>query len=187
MSTVTEWRLRAIATVLLLLPLAFAQQRSDKAGLPWASQQYVPMTGFEGENSSVTWYYTWSPTPVVYSTYSSSYSPLFAFVPHIWGIDDTHTTDFFKALKNNFSSTARLPEWPILTYNEPDQPGQALCTPEDAAAHWKEHLEPLRRVNGGQWTLASPAVTSAPRGKTWLNEFRGNCSGCDWDFTALHW
>ncbi len=111
----------------------------------------------------------------------------FIFVPQIWGIDNQTTTLFLSALADNFTSVEMLPDLPILTYNEPNQPGQALCSPSDAAIHWKTHLEPLRKINGGNWTLASPAVTSAADGKTWLNEFLGNCSGCGWDFGAIHW
>jgi hypothetical protein len=152
----------------------------------------VPMTGFQGVNTSITWYYTWSPSPVTYTSRSSwgrtkASSPPFAFVPQIWGIDDARTSEFLQALDTNFSSSTTLPSFPILTYNEPNEPTQALCSPSDAARHWRTHLEPLRQVNGGKYTLGSPAVTSAPDGKVWLNEFLGNCSGCGWDFTTVHW
>lgn len=56
-------------------------------------------------------------------------------------------------------------------------------TPEDGAQMWKTYLEPLR-AQGVR--LGSPAPSSAPSGKTWLQAFLTACAGgCTVDFIAL--
>lgn len=48
---------------------------------------------------------------------------------------------------------------------------------------WKTYLEPLRALGV---RLGSPAPSSAPSGKTWLQDFLGACNGgCTVDFIAL--
>jgi len=71
-----------------------------------------------------------------------------------------------------------------LGFNEPDHPGQAEMGTGQAADVWRQYLAPLK--NQGYY-LVSPAVTSAPKGKTWLQGFMNACNGCNVDAIALHW
>lgn len=72
----------------------------------------------------------------------------------------------------------------ILAMNEPNQQGQAQVSAGDAAAQWKQYLEPLKANTGVR--LGSPAPTNAPSGKQWLYDFLGACGGgCNVDFIAL--
>jgi hypothetical protein len=177
------------ATHTLLIGFLWLQlvQAAGKAGLPWASGPYVPMTAFQDPNSTVSWYYTWSASPVSYPRYLNHGGRLttspFAFVPQLWGIDGSLTTTFLQGIQTNFNGVELTPDRAILTYNECDQPGQAVCTPAAAAAHWEQYVEPLRASG---WRVGSPVTTSAPRGKEWMRQFQGNCTGCDWDFTTIH-
>ncbi|KAG8902302.1 hypothetical protein FRB99_004641 [Tulasnella sp. 403] len=75
----------------------------------------------------------------------------------------------------------------VLGMNEPDIPSQANLSPGDAAAQWKNFLEPLKSVQPSI-RLGSPAVTNTPAGKQWMYDFFGACgNGCTVDFVALHW
>ena len=56
----------------------------------------------------------------------------------------------------------------------PDNGGQANMSPGDAANLWRSALQPL----AGKFRLGAPAVTSAPSGKAWLQQFFSACSGC---------
>ncbi|EGO26014.1 hypothetical protein SERLADRAFT_466941 [Serpula lacrymans var. lacrymans S7.9] len=73
----------------------------------------------------------------------------------------------------------------ILGMNEPEQSAQSNITPAEGAQMWKSYLEPLR-AQGVR--LGSPAPSSAPSGKTWIQDFLTACEGgCTLDFIALHW
>jgi hypothetical protein len=64
----------------------------------------------------------------------------------------------------------------------PNQAGQSDISPSDAAGLWQSLIQPLHELG---MRLGSPAPTSAPDGKTWLQSFLGNCTGCTVDFIAL--
>jgi hypothetical protein len=70
----------------------------------------------------------------------------------------------------------------VYTVCRPNQAGQSDISPSDAAGLWQSLIQPL---HGLGLRLGSPAPTSAPDGKTWLQSFLGNCSGCTVDFIAL--
>ncbi|KAJ7073579.1 hypothetical protein C8F01DRAFT_1241873 [Mycena amicta] len=74
----------------------------------------------------------------------------------------------------------------ILAFNEPDISSQANLTPQAAAALYQQYIHPLSAKG---FKLATPAVTNggAPTGLTWLDSFLGNCTGCAYDYIALHW
>lgn len=75
---------------------------------------------------------------------------------------------------NNIPSTARY----ILGYNEPDHTDQAHMSPEVAAQHWKNDIEP----HGHGKILVSPAVTNL----NWLTQFFHYCKHCRVDHIAVH-
>lgn len=74
--------------------------------------------------------------------------------------------------------------------DRPERGDQAGMKPSDAVQMWKKSLEPLRAKWGVR--LGSPAISSAPSGKAWLEEFWGICGlnsttstpGCEVDFVA---
>jgi hypothetical protein len=73
----------------------------------------------------------------------------------------------------------------ILGMNEPDQGGQSNIPPQTGVQLWTTFMEPLRAKG---LRLGSPALSSAPAGKTWLQDFFTACNGtCNVDFIALHW
>jgi hypothetical protein len=134
-------------------------------------------------------YYTWSP---------SSTQTNLEFVPMLWG---QREVDQFSSTINDTISTGGItavlgmnecvfcsygsPIAPILTppNSRPQESSQSNLTPEQGAAMWKTYLEPLRSRGV---RLGSPAPSSAPSGKTWIQDFLTACDGgCTVDFIAL--
>ncbi|KAF7351501.1 Glycoside hydrolase family 128 protein [Mycena sanguinolenta] len=74
----------------------------------------------------------------------------------------------------------------ILAFNEPDISSQANMTPEDAASYYLQYISPLSAQG---FKLATPAVTNGgpPTGLAWLDAFLAACTGCAYDYIALHW
>jgi len=69
--------------------------------------------------------------------------------------------------------------------NEPQQGAQSNLTAQQGADLWKTYMQPLKAQG---ILLGSPAPSSAPSGKTWLQDFLTACNGgCTVDFIALHW
>ncbi|KAJ7693296.1 hypothetical protein B0H17DRAFT_844386, partial [Mycena rosella] len=67
----------------------------------------------------------------------------------------------------------------------PQQPGQSNLTAQEGADMWKTYIEPFHAQG---LRLGSPAPSSAPSGKTWLQDFLTACDGgCTVDFIALHY
>ena len=65
----------------------------------------------------------------------------------------------------------------------PQQTGQSNLSPEDGANLWKTYIEPLKSQGV---RLGTPAPSSAPSGKTWLQDWLDACAGgCNPDFVAL--
>ncbi|EIM87592.1 glycoside hydrolase [Stereum hirsutum FP-91666 SS1] len=146
---------------------------SSKAGLAWANGKWVDMKQYES-TGKVSWYYTWGPDPVDGATIE--------FVPMFWGSKDI---DDWQSSIN--STISELDVKAILGFNEPQQSGQSNLTPSDGASLWQTYIEPLKSANPSL-RLGSPAPSSAPSGKTWLQEWLSACNGgCTPDFIALHW
>ncbi|PPQ63734.1 hypothetical protein CVT24_004243 [Panaeolus cyanescens] len=147
---------------------------TSKAGLAWPNGNSVDMTQF-ALSDKISWYYTWSAWPVKSQTELE-------FVPMLWGersIEDFNST-IFQTL-----SQAQPPVTAILGMNEPDQGGQSSMTPQEAAQMWQTFLQPLRAY---AVRLGSPATSSAPAGKQWLQDFFTACgANCTVDFVATHW
>ncbi|KAG8765915.1 hypothetical protein FRC12_007196 [Ceratobasidium sp. 428] len=143
---------------------------SLKAGLGWGGGGNISQ--FEGHQ--VGWYATWAPTSWV------TPPPALEYVPQLWGGRDAAL--FGSTV--NASSISLNGIKNILAMNEPQEPSQSNLSPQDAAAMWKTYLEPLKAAGV---RLGSPATTSAPNGKTWLQDFLTACDGCSVDFIALHW
>lgn len=116
-------------------------------------------------------YYTWSP---------DGFQSNLEFVPMLWG--PAQTDDWNNNIDNTISS---LHVTHALGFNEPQEVSQSNLSPEDGASMWKQYIEPLKQQN---ITLGSPAPSSAPSGKTWLQQWLDACAGgCTVDFIAMHW
>ncbi|KAE9408781.1 hypothetical protein BT96DRAFT_807750 [Gymnopus androsaceus JB14] len=158
-------------TSVATLALSPRTTNSSKAGLAWPNGNSNDISQYL-TTGKVSWYYTWSPDAVS--------STNIEFAPMLWG--NASTNDFTSTI-NNTISTKNVTA--VLAMNEPDNVGQSNLTPQQGAELWTQHLEPLKSQG---IRLGSPAPTSAPAGKTWLQNFLTACNNsCTVDFIALHW
>lgn len=174
-----------LLTVLLLaaLPQAHTQTTPlpSKRGLAYLGDTHASdNTLLLSPNSSLSWYYNWSPNPV--STLSS-----LPFLPLLHGLDDvsSSTADTLSTLPSTSTH--------LLAFNEPDgttSSGGSAISPSDAAQAYIQYLVPLREQG---WNISHPATTGSTSGLDWLQKFNASCwsiapdTGCVADFVALHW
>jgi RNA polymerase sigma factor (sigma-70 family) len=120
-------------------------------------------------NSRASWYYTWSPRHDGVTTPKGA-----QFVPMIWGAKDVNDSAL---------SAAKAAGPYLLGFNEPDLPGQADMSVEQALDLW-----PRLQATGS--TLGSPSVAfgGADEGG-WLDRFitGAKSRGYRVDFVTLHW
>ncbi|KAH7344889.1 glycosyl hydrolase catalytic core-domain-containing protein [Rhizoctonia solani] len=112
--------------------------------------------------------YTWSP-------WCPENAKILCF-QQLWG---TKQKSSFTSLINPSKSKM------VFGFNEPNQGDQSNMSAQDGAALWNESIRPLKDQGA---LLVSPATTSAPSGKTWIQDMEKACGGsCGFDFIALHW
>ncbi|KAI0721880.1 glycosyl hydrolase catalytic core-domain-containing protein [Cerioporus squamosus] len=100
------------------------------------------------------------------------------FWPMLWGGGSDKISAFEKAMSKPKYGTI------VLGFNEPNEQGQSNMDPQTAASLWKQHIEP--QVAKGYKTC-SPAMSSRPNGKQWMQDFMKACDGCTVDYQCLHW
>ncbi len=174
----------ALAT-LTLLPFSQCQgTSSSKRGLVYVPSNKYPSDDniWISASSDLTWYYNYVSTP----------SPAFAgntqlqFVPMLWGATtDASNNQFLNDVQTQIKGGAKIPY--VLGFNEPDSGanGGSGIPADTAAQTWIREMEPLR-AQGVK--LGAPAVTGAPSGFTWLQNFFTACDGkCNPDFLPVHW
>ncbi|EIW52701.1 uncharacterized protein TRAVEDRAFT_53142 [Trametes versicolor FP-101664 SS1] len=101
----------------------------------------------------------------------------FDFWPMLWGGDASRLAAFDSAVTAGLGTI-------ILGFNEPNEIGQSNLDPGTAAALWRQHIEPKRALG---YQTAAPAVSIASNGIPWLRSFIQACSGCNFDYVAVHW
>lgn len=126
--------------------------------------------GSDLSSTKASWYYNWSPD----ASASNVKDPNATFIPMIWGAKNMNPKDL-AAAKNSNSPM-------LLTFNEPELPGQANMSPQEALSHWGQ-LEATGKK------LSSPAVSNGPEGMQWLDQFMQGAaaSGHRVDSISLHW
>ncbi|KAF9268715.1 hypothetical protein L218DRAFT_977190 [Marasmius fiardii PR-910] len=150
---------------------ATAVTNTSKAGLAWPNGDGDDINQYLS-TGRVSWYYSWSP--------SGGLKTDIQYVPMLWG--EGQVEEFSSTINQTISE---LNITHVLGMNEPQEKGQSNLTPQQGADMWKTYLEPLRSRG---IRLGSPAPSSAPSGKTWLQEFLTACDGsCTVDFIAVHY
>lgn len=173
-----------VGLVVLLLATHCKALASSKRGLV-----YVPSKKYPGDDSlwdapesHLTWYYNYQSTP----SHSFDDSTKLQFVPMLFGASDSNSdTTFLDDVRSQIKRGAKIPY--ALAFNEPDGLGNGGSNvPVDTAvANWIRQMEPLKELGV---KLGAPAVTGAPTGKTWLQNFFRTCHGrCTVDFIPVHW
>lgn len=174
-----------VVGALAFLPSALCQiSKSSKRGLVYVPNAKHPEddANWNSDSSDLTWYYNYGSTPS--PAYSNSTK--LQFMPMLWGTpSSTSDNAFLNDVMSQINSGANVPY--ILAFNEPDGQGNGGSgVPADVAAQtWIREIEPLKK-HGVK--LGAPAVTGAPSGFTWLQNFFTACNGnCSADFIPVHW
>lgn len=153
---------------------------SSKRGLIDIAATATKDTELILQDSDITWYYNYGASPSLATS-----NPNLTFVPMLFNTAQT-SPSFLTTITNMINGGTKVPF--VMSYNEPDgttSTGGSDISPRNAAANWKEQLEPLRAL-GVQ--LGAPAVTGAQSGFTWLSDFFEACDGgCTADFMTVHW
>ncbi|KAF8169959.1 hypothetical protein K438DRAFT_1486793, partial [Mycena galopus ATCC 62051] len=139
-----------------------------KRGLAWPSDNTFDPALFKSDQ--VTFLYNWGPN----NTQKNTEFPFYAMQWNAAGI-------------TSLTAEAKTADAVvILGFNEPDNAGQANMTPQSAASYYMQYISPLSAQG---FKLATPAVTNAgaPAGIAWLDAFLAACTGCEYDYVAVHW
>lgn len=172
-----------LVLALLSAPLAVLSQSattSEKRGLIDVSSTTASTDDkiWDASNSDLTWYYNYGATP------SSQYdNTKLEFVPMLWGAGNDST--FYSTVKGLKEGGMNISY--VLGFNEPDgcSNGGSCVDAGTAASIWQQEIEPLKKLG---IKLGAPAVTGAPAGFTWLQNWFTACAGnCTPDFIPVHW
>ncbi|WPH00619.1 glycoside hydrolase family 128 protein [Acrodontium crateriforme] len=170
----------------LAAPLAVHAQdstlSSSKRGLVYVQTNDASSDDsiWDSSTSDLTWYYNYKAEP------TSTYTNHLQFVPMLWGAPSDNTSmDFYNTVKGLVDGGMNISY--ILTFNEPDgcTSGGSCVDAQTAAETWIREIEPLKKLG---IKLGAPAVTGAPNGFNWLQNFFTQCAGqCSADFIPVHW
>lgn len=166
---------------IVALPFVFAQDTSltsPKRGLIYVETENPKDDHYWTSNSDLTWYYNYKSSP----TSNVDHSQL-QFVPMLWGSkSDPNFYNTVKGLKDGGMNITT-----VLAFNEPDgcTSGGSCVDAQTAAQLWQSQIEPLKKLG---IMLGGPAVTGAPTGFNWLQNFFTACAGgCSVDFLPTHY
>lgn len=167
-------------TLSILTSLAYAQTTSPKRGLCYVNSKDSSTDDKIWKSTDLTWYYNYAATP------TSSMSGL-EFVPMQWGAPSSDTDmTFYNTVEGLIKGGTKINY--VLGFNEPDgcSNGGSCVDATTAAQTWIREIEPLKTKY--KVSLGAPAVTGAPTGFTWLQNFFTACDGkCTPDFIPIHW
>ena len=132
--------------------------------------------------SALSWGYNWADTP-------QGLPSRMEYVPTLWGTASVHSGNWDSAVK---AATSGSGTHYLMSFNEPDNPGQANMDVGSAVAAFNQLMKPYASANV---LLGSPSVTSAtgpnsagiPQGLDWLSGFLKQCTGCPISFVSIHW
>ncbi len=145
-----------------------------KRGLAYNDPSLLP--GFLGGNSKVSWMYNWGQS-------DDSGGLGIEYVAMLWGTGSNHVNTW----ANNAEKALAAGSKHLLSFNEPDNAGQANMSPQDAAAGHIQYLNPY----GDRARIGSPAITNSGNpgeGISWIKGFFSACGGqCKVDFVPIHW
>ena len=171
-------------TLLTLVSTTSAQTKSSKRGLVYVQSEKHPLDDrfWDSPTSDLTWYYNYGSQPSAAFTNNSD----FQFVPMLWGAPPSSSdTTFLDDVTSLIKSGTNISY--VLTFNEPDgvDNGGSGVDAQTAAETWIREVEPLKKMGV---KLGAPAVTGAPTGFNWLQNFFTHCAGnCSADFIPVHW
>ncbi|KAI1135895.1 glycoside hydrolase family 128 protein [Hypoxylon sp. FL0543] len=164
----------AAAAVSSLVSAPSAASGTSKRGAAYNDASLVSAVLALG--GKLSWAYNWTPNP-------NGLKSDVVYYPMLWSTASPHSDNWDSQAETAISNGADA----LLSFNEPDNGGQANMSPADAAAG---HIQYFAKY-AGKVRISSPAITSseAPnQGIDWLNQFFSACDGkCQVDFCTAHW
>ncbi|KAI0772727.1 glycosyl hydrolase catalytic core-domain-containing protein [Trametes elegans] len=146
-------------------------QKGSKVCIAWSEGNDASLSHFK--TSHVSGLYTWGTNKP-----TSANALGFDFWPMLWSGSQDSINAFESSVKAGFGTI-------ILGFNEPNEQGQANLDPNTAAALWKQHIVPKKALG---YKTCSPAVSAAPSGQQWMQQFMQACGGaCQIDYMCVHW
>lgn len=142
-----------------------------------------------GQVSRISWAYNWHSDPHfpadVYP--AELYNRILKYSPMLWSA----SSDMTSIWDGNIAlAVANYATDSLLAFNEPDTCcagcGGSCMDVQTAVDAYRQWVQPY----AGSLSLGSPAVTNGVGegiGLSWLQDFVGNCTGCQLDFFAVHW
>ncbi|KAM0704281.1 hypothetical protein Q7P35_008514 [Cladosporium inversicolor] len=155
-------------------PSSTASTSSGKSGKRGVAYNDAKLTDCLVSSPAVSWGYNWGSS-------SSGLSDSVKFIPTLWGPKSEFTNDWSK----NAQSAIESGSTHLFSFNEPDLGEQANLSPSEAAAAYKQYMEPF----AGKAKLCAPSVTNGggSMGLSWLSSFLESCSDCTIDCLNIHW
>lgn len=128
--------------------------------------------------------YNWYSAPCTSGNgYDCGQNPHLQFIPTLWSNSSSLTSVWDSHVESALANGTKY----LFSFNEPDAcfSGSACMDVPSAVSAYKSYMQPY----AGRAKIGAPAVTNAgaPMGLTWLSEFMGNCTGCEFDFINVHW
>jgi len=139
-----------------------------KACLAWPNYSYNQLSTWKGSNTGLI--YSWDATKV-----PGAEELGFTYAPMLWGWKDVG--GWLDTVVEGYATVA-------LGCNEPNEQGQSNMDAQSGIDLWKQYMLPLADKG---YTLISPAMSSRPNGKDWMQTFMADCGDCKVSGIATHW
>lgn len=165
-------------------PTATPVKNSGKRGLCYTNDTLTLPYSLSGHNSLVSWEYDYYYSRYTNTSHDNDTNPALTFIPLLFNDAPDLTAVWPAKAQAAIDAGADA----LLSFNEPDgcaNGGQACMTVPQSVAAYKAYIQPF----GNQVRLGAPAVTNGgpPSSLEYLQDFMGNCTGCQVDFITLHW
>ncbi|KAB5585804.1 glycosyl hydrolase catalytic core-domain-containing protein [Coniochaeta sp. 2T2.1] len=131
---------------------------------------------FLGSGSKISFAYNWGQTNDLGVDHVN-------FYPMLWSPGELHEPTWNANANKAIAAGSKV----LLSFNEPDNSGQANMLPAAAAAEHQRLMNPF----AGKAQISTPAITNSGNpgeGVDWLRQWLEKCAGqCHFDYVAMHW
>lgn len=132
-----------------------------------------------GDGTKLSWAYNWGSSSDGLSDVSSDLE----YVPMLWGTGSDHTSYW----SENAQAAIDAGSTHLVSFNEPDNSGQANLTPAEAATGHQTYMNPF----ASKAKIGAPAITNSNiegESTSWLSSWIESCGdSCSFDFCPAHW
>lgn len=156
---------------------AASSNSSNKRGAAYNTASLI--SPLLGDGTKLSWAYNWGSSSDGLSDVSSSLE----YVPMLWGTGSDHTSYW----ESNAQAAIDDGSTHLVSFNEPDNSGQANLTPAEAATGHQTYMNQF----ASKAKIGAPAITNSNiegESTSWLSAWIDACGGsCSYDFCPAHW